>query len=83
MFECDRHSFIPAFRQTVTKFTSLNVATSNVNDVNNTSLKLVGKCLEKCPSRKTAKISENVAVNSVQVGQKLQGENYSFGLGWN
>lgn len=72
----DSNSYIPAYRQAVMKLTSLNVATSKVNDVINTSLKLVGKRLENCPSRKTedAIVNEKIAVSSAQVGQKLKGK---------
>lgn len=45
VFDSDSNSYIPAYRQAVMKLTSLNVATSKVNDVINTSLKLVGKSL--------------------------------------
>lgn len=77
LFNSDSNSYIPAYRQAVMKLTGLNVATSKVNDVINTSLKLVGKSLENCHSRKTADAigSETVAVSSAQVGQKLKGKN--------
>lgn len=83
VFDSYSNSYIPAYRQSVMKLTSLNVATSKVNDVINTSLKLVGKSLENFPSRKTvdAIVSEKIAGSSAQVGQKLKGEKYNFVLG--
>ena len=75
VFDTDSNSYTPEYRQTVMKLTSLNVATCNVNDVINTSLNLVGKHLEKCPSRKTVDtiVCEKVAISGAQVGEMLQG----------
>ena len=53
IYDDTNNSFIPAYRETVMKLTSLNVATANVNEVINTSLKLSGKMLSRLPSRKT------------------------------
>ena len=75
VFDTDSNSYTPEFRQTVMKLISLNVATCNVNDVINTSLNLVGKHLENCPSRKTVDtiVYEKVAISGAQVGEMLQG----------
>lgn len=57
VFYSESNSYTPTYRQSLMKLTSLNVASSKVNNGINTSLKLVGKCLENCPSNNADKCS--------------------------
>ncbi|CAC5388505.1 unnamed protein product [Mytilus coruscus] len=73
IFDERSHAYTPEFRQVVMRLTSKNVATENVTNVINDSLKLAGKCLKQVPTRKTIDniVTEKVVVSNVQVGQQL------------